>query len=50
MAMPTGRACRHSVPSAMRGPTGEWRMAQVGSRPVPVAAIQRFHLADADGR
>ena len=32
------------------GPIVEWRMAQVGSRSVPIAAIQNFHLADADGR
>ena len=40
---PTFGASNHA------GPTVEWRMAQVGGRPVPVAAIQHFHLADADG-
>lgn len=42
--MPTFGAFNHA------GPTVEWRMAQVGGRPVPVAAIQHSHLADADGR
>lgn len=42
--MPTFGAFNHA------GPAEEWRMAQVGSRSVPIAAIQNFQLADADGR
>jgi hypothetical protein len=41
--MPTFGAFNHA------GPTVEWRMAQVGGRPVPVAAIQRLHLANGNG-
>lgn len=41
--MPTFGAFNHA------GPTVKWRMAQVGGRPVPVAAIQRLHLADGNG-
>lgn len=41
--MPTFGAVNHA------GPTVEWRMAQVGGRPVPVAAIQRLHLANGNG-
>ncbi|WP_042249935.1 hypothetical protein [Paracoccus sp. PAMC 22219] len=31
------------------GPTVEWRIAQIEGHAVPVAAIQRFHLADPGG-
>lgn len=41
--MPTFGAFNHAWP------TVEWRIAQVGGRPVPVAAIQCFHLANGDG-
>ena len=30
-------------------PTVEWRIAQIHGRTIPVAAIQRFHLADPGG-
>ena len=31
------------------GPTVKWRTAQIEGHAVPVAAIQRFHLADPGG-
>ncbi len=41
--MPTFGAFNHAWP------TVEWRIAQVGGRPVPVAVIRRLHPANGDG-